>query len=151
MNKKCVVRLTSEERSDLERLVSVGKAAARKLLRARVLLQADVGPQGPGRSDQRIGEALPIHPNTVAEDGHRQNLRPPRGLGRGGRRGPEDGSRVSIAGNLFGHAWVVGGERAACGNQRPGLQFCLAGRFDAPPVAAVVEEDTAWNAVPTSH
>jgi len=66
MNKKCVVRLTSEERTALERLAGVGKAAARKILHARILLQADRGPQGPAWNDERIAEALRAHPRTIA-------------------------------------------------------------------------------------
>lgn len=66
MNKKYVVRLTSEERTQLQRLVSVGKTAARKLLHARILLQADQGPEGPAWKDERIAEALSAHPRTVA-------------------------------------------------------------------------------------
>ena len=40
---------------------------------------------------------------------------------------------------------------AAGGNQRPGTEFPLARQLDPPPVVAVFEEDTAWNAVPASH
>jgi hypothetical protein len=64
--KKYVVRLTSEERATLQRLVSVGKAAARKILHARILLQADQGPDGPGWKDQEIAEGLMAHPRTIA-------------------------------------------------------------------------------------
>ncbi len=66
MNKKYVVRLASEERAQLQRLVSVGKAAARKILHARILLQADQGPEGPGWGDERIAEAMSAHPRTIA-------------------------------------------------------------------------------------
>ena len=66
MNKRYVVRLSGEERATLERFASVGKAAARKILHARILLQADEGPEGPGWSDQRIAEALSVHPRTIA-------------------------------------------------------------------------------------
>jgi len=38
MEKRYRVMLTVEERRDLQKLVSTGKAAARKLMRARVLL-----------------------------------------------------------------------------------------------------------------
>src|SRR5258708_1969386 len=49
MNKKYVVRLTDEERHGLEALVSQGKAAARKISRAWILLKADAaGPAWPG-------------------------------------------------------------------------------------------------------
>jgi hypothetical protein len=66
MNKKYVVRLTSEERSRLQRLVSVGKGAARKLLHARILLQADQGSDGPAWKDEQIAEALSAHFRTIA-------------------------------------------------------------------------------------
>ena len=72
MNKKYVVRLTSEERTTLQRLVSVGRAAARKILHARILLQADQGTEGPAWTDEQIAEGLTVHPRTVA--GVRQRL-----------------------------------------------------------------------------
>lgn len=65
MNKKYIVRLEETERAELTRLVSVGKAAARKLLHARVLLKADAAPGGPGWTDAEITEALDLHPNSV--------------------------------------------------------------------------------------
>jgi transposase len=65
MNKKYIVRLEETERAELTRLVSVGKAAARKLVHARVLLKADAVPGGPGWTDAQIAEALDMHPNTV--------------------------------------------------------------------------------------
>lgn len=57
MDKRYRVTLTAEERQDLHKLVSVGKAAARKLMRARVLLLADQAEGGPGKSDAEIAEA----------------------------------------------------------------------------------------------
>jgi len=59
------VTLTAEERVGLEQLVSTGKAAARKLIHARILLLADTSP-GPIRSDDDIVAALGIGPRTVA-------------------------------------------------------------------------------------
>jgi hypothetical protein len=64
--KKYVVRLTSEERMRLQRLVSVGKAAARKILHASILLQADQGPDGPAWRDEQIAQGLSAHPRTIA-------------------------------------------------------------------------------------
>jgi hypothetical protein len=51
------VTLAAEERADLERLVSAGKAAARKLAHARILLLADTA-LGKDRSDVAIVNAL---------------------------------------------------------------------------------------------
>lgn len=42
MNKKYVVRLTDEQREQIERLLRLGRAHARKLLYARILLKADI-------------------------------------------------------------------------------------------------------------
>ena len=59
-NKKYIVRLNQEERESLQRLVRVGKAAARKISRARILLKANAGEGGPGWTDQRIADALDV-------------------------------------------------------------------------------------------
>jgi hypothetical protein len=59
------VTLTAEERADLEQLVSRGKAAARKLTHARILLLADDSLGGP-RSDEDIVTALGTSPRTVS-------------------------------------------------------------------------------------
>lgn len=58
MEKRFRVTLTSAERQDLQTLVSSGKAAARKIMRARVLLLADQADGGPGKSDPEIIDAL---------------------------------------------------------------------------------------------
>ena len=63
--KRYKVTLSPEERQDLLALVSKGKAAAYKLTRARLLLRADQGPEGPAWSDQRIAEALEVSAKTV--------------------------------------------------------------------------------------
>ena len=63
---KFKVTLTVEERKGLEHVVSVGKAAARRLAHARVLLLADEGPGGPRRTDEDIIEALRVSPSTIA-------------------------------------------------------------------------------------
>jgi transposase len=62
---KYVVELTSEERKELSELVSMGKAAARKITHARVLLQADESQNGSAWTDNQIAEALGIHINTI--------------------------------------------------------------------------------------
>lgn len=63
---KFKVTLTVEERKALEHLVSVGKAAARKLAHTRILLLADEGPGGPRRSDGDMIEALQVSLSTIA-------------------------------------------------------------------------------------
>ena len=65
MAKKYRVTLTTEERSELEAMISKGKADARKLTHARVLLQADEADGAPTRSDQEIASALNLSTRTV--------------------------------------------------------------------------------------
>jgi transposase len=69
MNKKYRVRLTDEERNHLEKLVRKGKAHARKLLYARILLKADE--DGPAWTDERIADALEVSVATVARERRR--------------------------------------------------------------------------------
>jgi Homeodomain-like domain len=59
------VTLTVEERQQLEKLVSSGKGAARKLTHARILLLADEGEHGPSRTNAAIVEALAVGERTV--------------------------------------------------------------------------------------
>ena len=56
--KKYVVRLSGEERERLEALVRKGKSPAQRMLKARILLKADVSEAGEGWSDSRIIKAL---------------------------------------------------------------------------------------------
>ena len=58
--KKYIIRLSADERQMLSKLAYSGRAAARKITRARVLLKADAGECGPGWTDQRIAEALDV-------------------------------------------------------------------------------------------
>jgi len=58
MQKRYQVTLTVEERQELRAMVSAGKAAARKLVRSRILLLADQSQDGPAKSDPEITDAL---------------------------------------------------------------------------------------------
>ena len=49
--KKYVVRLSAEEREQLQALIRKGKSPAKRLLKARILLKADVSDAGEGWSD----------------------------------------------------------------------------------------------------
>ena len=59
-NKKYIVKLSPEERNDLQVMISSGKHSAKKILRARVLLKAD-----DSWPDRKIAEALEIHVITI--------------------------------------------------------------------------------------
>ncbi len=65
MLKKYIVRLSTDERAELTRLISVGRAAARAQTHARVLLKADQGPDGAALIDAEIVAALEVSVRTV--------------------------------------------------------------------------------------
>lgn len=65
MGKRYVVTLVGEERAELEELTRVGKAAARKITHARILLKADTSAGGPGWADREICAALDVGDSTV--------------------------------------------------------------------------------------
>ena len=63
---KCKVTLVDEERQQLNKMVNKGKAAARKLTHARILLLADESGGRIGRTDDEIAEALQVTPRTIS-------------------------------------------------------------------------------------
>ena len=65
MKKKYIVTLTPEERQMLQAMLSRGKAAARKLAHARILLKADACSVEPAWSDDAIAEGLEVGRATV--------------------------------------------------------------------------------------
>lgn len=87
--KKYKVTLTDEERDELRAMVSIGKAAARKLNHARILLFGDESPEGMGWMHQKIHESLGVGVRTIervrkrfVEEGFEQAVNPrprPRG------------------------------------------------------------------------
>ena len=56
--KKFIVELDDDERARLEVLISKGKAPAKAILKARILLKADQSKGGPGWLDAEIVDAL---------------------------------------------------------------------------------------------
>ena len=63
--KKYIVRLSGEERKSLSCLVTSGKGPARMFTRARILLKADVGEEGPCWPDEKIADALDVTVQTI--------------------------------------------------------------------------------------
>ena len=59
------VTLTDAERHTLLELIAAGRAPARKLTHARILLKAEEPPGGPGWSDRAIAGALEVSLPTV--------------------------------------------------------------------------------------
>jgi hypothetical protein len=64
--KKYVVRLSAQEREQLETMVRAGKTAAQIVTRARILLKADTSELGEAWSDCAIATALDTSVNNVA-------------------------------------------------------------------------------------
>ena len=65
MHKRYRVKLAPEERAYLEHLLAGGKAAARRLTHARILLKVDEGVDGPGWTDEAIADALEVNRSTI--------------------------------------------------------------------------------------
>lgn len=61
-----VVRLTEAERTDLMQLIHAGRAPARQITRARILLKADAGRVSRRWRDAEIAAAVETSPRTVA-------------------------------------------------------------------------------------
>jgi hypothetical protein len=56
--KNYVVRLSAEERAQVDELIRKGRRSAQLLTKARILLKADLSELGEGWSDSRIAAAL---------------------------------------------------------------------------------------------
>jgi len=65
MHKKYIVRLSVDEREELELLVNKGKAAAYKRLHAQILLKADISEKGSRWTDKKISESFDVSLRTV--------------------------------------------------------------------------------------
>jgi transposase len=63
--KKYIVSLTENERQTLEELTKKGKAAARKINHARILLKADINQNNGGWDDETIGQSLDVSTRTI--------------------------------------------------------------------------------------
>jgi transposase len=93
------VTLTEEERDQLRALIKTGKAAARKLNHARILLLADEGESGPGKTDKMIADALDTSLRTIERvrkrfitDGFEEAINP--------KPHPKRPSKVKIQGEI---------------------------------------------------
>ena len=63
--KKYIVRLSAEEREQLHGMIRKGKSSAQRLMKARILLKANVSEGGEGWSDSQIIKALETRATTV--------------------------------------------------------------------------------------
>jgi transposase len=112
--KKYHVDLTPEERTTLEQLLQRGKSSARKLTRARILLQADEG-----LTDEEIATALEVGAATVERTRQRfveSNLEALNEL-------PRPGGQRKLSGKQEAHLIAVACTPAPEGQQRWTLQL----------------------------
>lgn|SRR3990167_4075870 len=65
MEKKYIVKLTNEERAELNKILSNGNAAAKKHKIARVLLRADASSEGMSYTDADIVDEVEVSAKTV--------------------------------------------------------------------------------------
>lgn len=65
MAKRYRVTLMTGEQAELEAMLGRGKSDARKLMHARILLQADESPGGPARADAELAASLNVSVRTV--------------------------------------------------------------------------------------
>jgi len=65
MSKRYIVRLSHEERDQLTALLGKKVLAAKKRMRAQVLLKADAGTDGPAWIDSRIADAFGVSVVTI--------------------------------------------------------------------------------------
>jgi hypothetical protein len=63
--KRYLVKLTAEERAHLQESLSKGRAAARTLTHARILLKAEEGVDDPRLTDDEIADALDVNRSTM--------------------------------------------------------------------------------------
>lgn len=59
------IELAPEQRQQLERLMKAGKAPARQILHAQILLKTDSSEQGPSWTDQQIQSAFGVGRTTI--------------------------------------------------------------------------------------
>jgi transposase len=130
--KKYVVDLTAEERTTLEHLLQKGKSSARKLVRARILLQADEG-----FTDEEIATALDVGSATVERMRQRFVERNLEAL----NERPRPGGQCKLTGKQEAHLIAVACTPAPTGQGRWTLQL-LAERVVALGFAPSIARET---------
>ena len=150
-NFRYTVRLDAAERQGLIDLVRTGKRAASTLIRARILLKADVGPQGEACDDEEIVEALETSLSTIhrvrqafVEEGLEEALYRQKPTGRQYRKldGDQEARLIALACSEAPEGrsrWTlrsVGGQAggtAGGGVDRPGMRADHAQKNDLKP------------------
>jgi transposase len=107
---KYIVDLTPEEREHLLRLMRRGKPAARKVTRARILLEADAG-----LTDEQIAAALHVGSATV---GRVRQRFVEEGLESALTERPRSGQRRKLTGQQEAHVIALACSQAPAGRER---------------------------------
>ncbi len=63
--KKYIIKLSTDERATLKKLITSGRGPARMFTRARILLKGDQGQHGPAWDDAKISDAFDVTIQTV--------------------------------------------------------------------------------------
>ena len=120
--KKYLVNLSPEERDTLTKTITSGCGPARMFTRARILLKADQGDQGPNCSDEKISDALDVTVQTIerilkqfVEEGFAAVL--------SRRQYRQKDSRKKIDGNVEAHLIALSSSEPPQGYVRWTLQF----------------------------
>jgi transposase len=130
--KKYIVDLTAEERQTLEQMLQKGKSSARKLTRARILLQAD-----DELTDEEIATALEVGIATGERTRQRFVERNPEAL----NDLPRPGGQCKLSGKQKAHRIAVACTPAPTGQARWTLQL-LAEQGVALGFAASIARET---------
>jgi hypothetical protein len=139
MYQKYFVKLTSEERQDLEKLISTGSAPARKIQRARILLKSDSSEGGPNWTYEAICNAFDVNSMTVT------NIR--KGFAEGGvervlnRKKPGREYQHSLDGNAEAHLIALACGSAPDGYERWSLRL-LQDRFIKLEIVSSISHET---------
>jgi hypothetical protein len=139
MYQKYFVILTSEERQDLEKLISSGSAPARKITRARILLKSDCSESGPNWTYEAICNAFDVNSMTVT------NVR--KAFVEGGvekvlnRKKPEREYQHSLDGNAEAHLIALACGAVPDGYERWSLRL-LQDRFVKLEIVTSVSHET---------
>ena len=136
--KKYKVTLTDEERMQLRQMISAGKAAARKLMHARILLKADADLGGPNWKDEQISQSLEVGTATVervrkqfVEDGLEAALE---------RRKPDRDYERRLDGVGEAHLIALACGQAPCGREHWTMQLLADGMVGLGYVESVSRE-----------
>ena len=139
MQKKYIVTLTDVERRVLQEMLSRGRAAARKLMHARILLKADASLDGPNWDDATIADGLEVGRATVervrkafVEEGFEASLE---------RRKPRRHYLRTLDGDGEAHLIALACSQAPEGRSRWTLRL-LADRMVALEYVDAVSKDT---------